>query len=160
MHIRAEFVLRLAGADDFSPIENAKVTSQTGEEAMHKYGGFYVFLRPLRESEAVFADAPGYEPETTRYLGNTNIVLYLKSKSVPPQTIAFYAGAPAKKGDSKIKVSFAAGNAPEVLNGCRIKCGDNEYGIAAYDVVNSVITTDEPLMEDIRRGDKIMLFAR
>ncbi len=160
MHIRAEFVLRLAGADNFSPIENAKVMSETGEEAMHKYGGFYVFLRPLRVGSAVFAAAPGYEPETARYMGDTLLVLYLKSIAAPSKTVTFFAGALTKKGDSRIKAAFVSGNAPKVLNGCNIKCGDSEYIIAAYDSVSGVITTDKPLIRDIRRGDKITLIAR
>ncbi len=160
MRLRAEFVVRIAGSDNFAPVEKALVVSYDNREsAVHKDGGYYVFVHPLSKGARVSIKASGYEPEEIEFNGERFVTMYLKNKINPPQSIKFFAAAPSKKGDSHIKAAFLEGFIPAVLEGCRIKRAESQYIIKSYDRLSAEIITDKPLIKDMRRGDSAEIFV-
>ncbi len=159
MKICAEFVVRVAGSDTLSPLEKASVVSEGGEEALHKDGGYYVFVRPIRKGSAVRISAVGYEPCQTLFSGQRLAVVYAKSSTNPPRSVSFFAAAPAKKGERTVAAAFVGEDPPQIADGCVMRHGGNEYAVAGYDAASGIITADRPLSADIRQGDELKLSA-
>ncbi len=160
MRFQLELVIRIAGSDTFMPIEKAQAVSyENRESAVHKDGGYYVFVRPLSEGAVISINAAGYEPEEIKFNGERMITIYLKSRINPPQSVKFFAAALTKKGELKIKAAFVDGSVPAVLEGCCVKRGGSQYIIKSYDRLSAEIVVDKPLIRDIHRGDAMEIFV-
>ena len=158
MRITVSFVLRAAGADSFAPLEKA-VVLKNGERAMHRDGGYYVFITPMREGEVISVNAPGYQPTELRWNGESSDAAYLMSTRVPPQEIMLMAAGKYPKGAEELSVVCPGGTLPLMAEGCTLRYGKHSAVVSGWNRASGVVILP-PTVENIAQGQSLTLTAQ
>lgn len=157
MRISVSFVLRVGGAESFSPLEKAVVTKD-GERAMHRDGGYYVFITPMREGERISVSMQGYAPRELCWDGGKSAAVYLRSNNIPPTELTLLAAEQANKGAESITVVSPAGQLPAMLEGCTLRCGKHSAAITGWDRASGVVSVP-PFGGKISQGQSVTVTA-
>jgi len=152
MKIRLSFVLRLGSADTLVPLENA-IVSKSGERAMHRAGGYYVFITPMRDAERISVEAPGYPRKEYVPNGKDSAVIYLSKYDFTTDT-ALMSAKKYDKGAEKIVVVCPNGTLPAMLEGCTLCYGKSSADIVGWDRTLGVLTIS-PAKENISQGQTL-----
>lgn len=151
MRFQAHYVVRVASAQSFAPLEHAAV-SCGGIKAMHKDGGFYVFLEPLPVEGTITVSCPGYSASQQKCRTSGRGVVYLSRNGAPRTELRLMAALPAATGEQKLTVVFTDSVQPQILDGCTLDHGFGRTRIAGFDRAASVITLEEPLTRPLPHG--------
>lgn len=157
MRISVSFVLRLGGADSLAPLEKAMVYKD-GERAMHRDGGYYVFITPMKPWERITVSAPGFLPEELRWDGGFSAAAYLCREGVPPRELTLLSAGKYDKGAQEIAAVCPGGTLPAMLEGCTLKYGKHAAVISGWDRSAGVIKLP-PLEEKITQGQSLTVIA-
>ncbi len=152
MKIRLSFVLRLGSADTLAPLEKA-IVSKSGERAMHRDGGYYVFVTPMKAAERISVEAPGYSKTEFVTSGESSAVMYLDKYGLSHDT-ALMSAKKNDKGAEKISVVCPAGELPAMLEGCMLRYGESSSDIVSWDRTSGVMTIT-PAKENISQGQTL-----
>ncbi len=157
MKISVSFVLRIGSADTLAPLENAFV-SRNGERAMHRGGGYYVFITPMKAGDIILVEAPGYPRREYVTSGEASAVMYL-GKYGPPRETALMSARKYDAGAERIAVVCPDGDPPAMLEGCTLRYGKSSDEIAGWDRTSGVLTIP-PAKEKISQGQTITVTPR
>ncbi|MGN0596245.1 MAG: hypothetical protein ACI4J1_02815 [Ruminiclostridium sp.] len=158
MRITVSFVLRVGGSDSFAPVEKAVVLKE-GERAMHRDGGYYVFVSPMKMEEKITVSAYGYQPFDFIWNGESSAAVYLESKNIPPREITLLFAAKYAKGAENLSVVSPVGTLPQMLEGCTIRYGKHSSVISQWNRAEGTITLP-PISESIAQGQSLTVSAK
>ena len=154
----AHLVIRAASAETFLPLDSVIAISQGGQRAMHKDGGYYVFLKPLAENEIISLSCQGFQsceiPHTA-----SRMTAFLHPISENRTELSLLAAESAKKGETVIAAAFTEGYVPQVLDGSRLIYGNAEAIIESFDAATQKITLTAPLKKAVAQGASLKITA-
>ncbi len=157
MRISVSFVLRLGGADSLAPLEKAMVYKD-GERAMHRDGGYYVFITPMKSGERITVSASGFLPTELHWDGGFSAAVYLSREGVQPRELTLLSAGKYDKGAQEITAVCPGGTLPAMLEGCTLKYGKHVAAIVGWNRAAGIIKLP-PLEEKITQGQSLTVIA-
>lgn len=156
MRISAQYIVRVASARTFAPLEKAQVRCGA-LSSMHKDGGFYVFLSPV--GGKITVSCPGFGGTVTECAPAGRSTVYLAEKDAEPLSLTALCADNYAAGSREIRAVFTDGFVPQVLDGCTADTGKEKLVILSYDRASGVITAAQPLGGKLAKGSRLVITA-
>jgi hypothetical protein len=111
MKITVTSIIRIADSETFAPVETA-VVSSAGVRAMHRDGGYYVFVNPFAANSSIDISCDGYAPISI--VASEKRTVYLKPLHTAAATTQLYVSE-YNADNRSIAIISADGELPFVL---------------------------------------------
>ena len=155
MKITVTSIIRIANSETFAPLETA-VVSSAGARAMHRDGGYYVFVTPFAANGSIDISCDGYAPISI--VASEKRTVYLKPLHTAAATTQLYVSEYNAENRS-IAIISAGGDLPFVLEESFAAISDERVRIVGYDRSKGVLTLEKAFKKKPSKGQSIIVSA-
>ncbi len=155
MKITVTSIIRIANSETFAPVETA-VVSSAGVRAMHRDGGYYVFVTPFAANSSIDISCDGYSPISI--VACEKRTAYLKP--LHTVTVATQLYVSEYDADNRaLAIISADGDLPFVLEESFAAISDERVRIVGYDRGKGVLTLEKAFKKKPSKGQSIIVSA-
>lgn len=155
MKIIVTNIIRLADSGTFSPVERALVTA-AGVRAMHRDGGYYVFVSSPPDGADVEISCAGYQPASVKPCGSCTVYL---TPLTPTETAVQLFVSEYDADSRSLTVMSAGGELPAVLEQSVAELSGQSVRIVGYDRCTGVLTLEKALKKKPAKGQTLTITA-